>query len=64
MFDLDATQFDTSEEAGEFQSIVHAAIVNAFTDETGNPFADQTEFSRRDLRFPSPGATNERVRRI
>ena len=58
VFDLETTQFDTSEEAGEFQSIVHAAIVNAFTDETGNAFTDRRSFHDV-IQISSPGGTNE-----
>ncbi|MYE04872.1 MAG: prepilin-type N-terminal cleavage/methylation domain-containing protein [Bacteroidetes bacterium SB0662_bin_6] len=37
-FNLDPSEFDTTAEAGELQSIIHASIVNVFSDEDGNAY--------------------------
>ena len=44
VFNLNPVEFDTTEEAGEMQSIIHAALNNVFTDEDGNAFTDDRSF--------------------
>lgn len=45
---LNPDEFDTAEEAGELQSIIHAAVINVFSDEDGNVFlpTDDRAFRR------------------
>ena len=57
VINLEVDEFDTTEEAGELQSIVHAAIVNVFTDESGNAFTDDRSFHDV-IDVSAPGGTN------
>ena len=57
VINLDTDEFDTTQEAGELQSIVHAAIVNVFTDESGNAFADERSFHDV-IEISAPGGVN------
>ena len=57
VFELNAEEFDTSEEAGEMQSIIHAAISNVFVDEDGIPYLDKRSFHDV-INISSPGGTN------
>lgn len=57
ILNLSPDEFDTTEEAGELQSVVHAAISNVFTDENGNAFLDDRSFHDV-IDISSPGATN------
>ena len=57
MFNLNAEEFDTSEEAGEIQSIVQAAIANVFVDENGNAYTDKRSFHDV-INISAPGGTN------
>ena len=54
---LDPEEFDTAEEAGELQSIVHASLANVFTDENGTAFADKRSFHDV-IDISLPGANN------
>ena len=54
---LNRDDFDTDEEVGELQSIVHAAIVNVFTDESGNAYTDERSYHDV-IDVSAPGATN------
>lgn len=57
IINLNVDEFDTTEEAGELQSIVHAAITNVFVDESGAPFADRRSFQEV-IDISAPGAVN------
>ena len=57
LFELEPGEFDSTAAAGELQSIIHASIVNAFTDETGSPFTDRRSFHDV-IEISNPGGTN------
>ena len=58
ILDLDTDEFNSNEEAGELQSIIHASIVNVFSDEDGIPYTDERSFHDV-LLISAPGALNE-----
>ena len=57
VFNLNAEEFDTSEEAGEVQSIIQAAVSNVFVDENGNAYTDKRSFHDV-INISSQGTTN------
>ena len=57
VINLDTDEFDTTQEVGELQSIVHAAIVNVFTDENGSAYTDERSFDDV-IDISAPGGTN------
>lgn len=57
VFELNAGEFDTPEEAGEMQSIIHAAIANVFSDNNGNAYIDTRSFDDV-IDISAPGGTN------
>ena len=57
VFNLNADDFDTVEEAGEVQSIIHAAIINVFADDSGNAYTDKRSFDEV-INISAAGGTN------
>ena len=57
VFNLNPDDFDTVEEAGEVQSIIHAAIINVFADDSGNAYTDKRSFDEV-INISAAGGTN------
>ena len=57
VFNLNAEEFDTSEEAGEIQSIIQAAIANVFVDQNGSAYTDKRSFHDV-INISAPGGMN------